>query len=343
MNLQILFCIDSSEVSAVRNKGIWTGIFASVGMMVLILDGQTALEGAQTGIELCLKTVVPSLFPFFFLSLLLTGALSGESFPLLRPLGRLLGIPQGAESVLISGFLGGYPAGAQAVAALHEAGRLRTRDAQRMLAFCNNAGPAFLFGMVSSMFSHPAAAWFLWGIHILSAMAVALILPAQQSGSVQPISRKVLSLSGTLQTSLKITGTVCGWVILFRVIIAFLNRWILWLFPSAVQVALMGLLELSNGCCALGTIPEPELRFILCSGMLAFGGACVAMQTHSVIGSLSIKSYYWGKLLQTIFSLFLSCAIVFRLWFPCVAAALLFAILVLKKQKNSSIPATVGV
>ena len=50
-----------------RKKQLWTGIAASMGMLVLILDGKTALEGARQGIELCLRTVVPSLFPFFLL------------------------------------------------------------------------------------------------------------------------------------------------------------------------------------------------------------------------------------------------------------------------------------
>ena len=47
-------------------------VFSSAGMLVLILDGKAALLGAQAGVELCLNTVIPSLFPFFVLSVLLT-------------------------------------------------------------------------------------------------------------------------------------------------------------------------------------------------------------------------------------------------------------------------------
>ena len=41
----------------------------SLGMLALILDGRTAIEGARQGIGLCLRTVIPSLFPFFVLSI----------------------------------------------------------------------------------------------------------------------------------------------------------------------------------------------------------------------------------------------------------------------------------
>ena len=67
-------------------------------MLALILDGRTAIDGARQGIELCLRTVIPSLFPFFVLSILLTSSLLGSSLAVLRPLGRLFGMPDGAES-----------------------------------------------------------------------------------------------------------------------------------------------------------------------------------------------------------------------------------------------------
>ena len=64
----------------------------------------------------------------------------------------------------------------------------------------------------------------------------------------------------------------------------------------------MGVLELANGCCALEQITDVNLRFAICSGMLAFGGICVTMQTVSVTGGLSLKQYFLGKMIQTAFS-----------------------------------------
>lgn len=321
---------------------LWTGVGASLGMLVLILDGKTALEGAQQGIDLCLRTVVPSLFPFFLLSILLTGAFLGSNLPVLRPLGRLFGIPGGAESILISAFLGGYPVGAQSVAAAYRAGQLDKSEAERMLAFCSNAGPAFLFGMAASLFPRKWMAWALWGIHFLSAFLVSRLFPGPET-AVRLESGKPVSLPAAMTASVRIMAAVCGWVILFRVLIAFLSRWILWLLPTAVQVAIMGMLELSNGCCALGAVPDISLRFVICSVILAFGGLCVSMQTMSVTKGLSLSRYFAGKLLQTVFSLILAAAVVWQLWAAAGGLTLFFLIFPEKIRKKGGNPLAAGV
>lgn len=326
-----------------NQKRLWTGIGASVGMLILILDGKTAMEGAQTGVDLCLKTVVPSLFPFFLLSILLTSSFSGTSLPLLRPLGRLCGIPKGAESILLSGFLGGYPVGAQSIAAAYKHGQLSKLDAERMLAFCNNAGPAFLFGMVASMFPRKWMAWALWGIHIVSAVLVSMILPANFSDPAKMSNTTEITLSKALHSSIAVMAAVCGWVVLFRVLISFLKRWLLWLLPIELQVAVTGLLELSNGCCELLCISDVSLRFLAASGILAFGGACVTMQTISVTSGLSLRNYLLGKVLQTVFSIVLSCILLYGTAIPAGLVFLMILLVKQKKQKKSSIPSAVGV
>lgn len=318
-------------------KQLWTGLVASIGMLVLILDSKTALTGAQQGVELCIRTVIPSLFPFFILSAMLTGSLIGTSSPLLRPLGRLFQLPKGAESLLVAAFLGGYPVGAQSVTQAWKRGQLSKQDAQRLLSFSSNAGPAFLFGMVGAMFSRKWMVWLLWAIHIFSAWLVSFLFPPDDAkahfGQEQDVS-----LTAALTASVKTMAQVCGWVVLFRVVITFLNRWILWLLPAPWQVALIGILELSNGCCELYAVANERLRFLICSGILAFGGLCVTMQTLSVTRGLSLRYYLAGKLLQTLFSVALSAAVLYQLWYLAVSILLVFLIIPRKTQKRYSIP-----
>ena len=281
---------------------------AALGMMLLILDSSTALQGAGEGIELCLRTVIPSLFPFFVLSSLLTGALCGSP-GILRPLCRLFGIPRGSEGILLTGFLGGYPIGAGSIGEAVRQGRLDAGDGARMMAFCNNPGPAFIFGIAGSMFDLPWTGWLLWAIQLTGALAVALMLPGKAEGSVKPKTSTPTSLPAALKGALHAIAGVCGWVVLFRVIIAFLDRWFFWLVPGPVRVVLCGLLELTNGCCMLTEIPNQGLRFIICSGLLSFGGLCVGMQTASVAHGVSLRWYLPGKLLHCLISTGLAAAV----------------------------------
>lgn len=290
-----------------NRKAVW-GICAAIGMAVLILDGKTATQGAVEGIRLCLETVIPSLFPFIILSGILTDAMFGTPLALLRPLGVWLKMPEGSESLLLCAFLGGYPAGAAAVSGAYRKGSLTKQSAERLLGFCNNAGPAFLFGMTARLFDRWEVPWILWGIHILSAFAAARLIPGTNRGAVQLVP-KTGSISAWIRSSLWIMGSICAWVVLFRIVMAYLERWILWILPTPWRVAVTGGLELTNGICSLPWVSDPCLRLILCSGLLAFGGLCVAMQTISVTAGLSLRKYALGKLIQTLISILLSALI----------------------------------
>lgn len=318
------------------------GVSAALGMLVLILDGQTAIRGASEGLELCIRTVIPSLFPFFLLSITLTGAVSGTGSPLLRPLSAIFGTPKGTEALLLTSFLGGYPVGAQCIARGYQNGQIDKTLAHRMLFFCNNAGPSFIFGIAALQFSSPLYGWLIWAIQLLSAAAVARSLPAYKNAAVRSRNPGNVSFTEALQSALRVMATVCGWVVIFRVILAFLDRWLFWLAPTNIQVLLTGLLELANGCCNLSRIENEGIRLILCSSMLSFGGLCVFMQTSSVLQGLSRRVYLTGKCLQTIYATALS---IILQWFlpgrsglhPVTLIGILLPLIpwYLRKMKNS--------
>lgn len=272
-------------------------------MLLLILDAKTALSGAKEGINLCLQAVLPSIFPFLIISQLLTGRLSGRSIPLLRPIGKLCGIPEGAESIFLLGLLGGYPVGAQSVSDAWKQGSISQKDAHRLLGFCSNAGPAFLFGMFGPLFSSDYIPWILWLIHIISALTVGMVLPGKAHSFCSLPGHTPDTLPKALERSIRIISVICGWVIAFRVILAILNRWLLWFIPLEYQVLLTGLLELSNGCHSLRAISCEATRFIISSVIISAGGLCVGMQTVTVTADLGTGKYFPGKILQSLLSI----------------------------------------
>ena len=198
--------------------------------------------------------------------------------------------------------------------------------------------------MISGLFEKTAAVFQLWGIHIFSAILVAFIHPC---GPCQEVSYEekggTVNISDTMKSAVGVMASVCGWVILFRVVINFLNRWIFHALPDTIRILLIGSLELTNGCCELSSIVQPELRFVLCSGFLAFGGICVVMQTASVLSGLPVRHYLAGKLRQTLFSLLLSAAVVLHMGIPVFLFLALLAVLIGKKQKRSGNLISVGV
>lgn len=296
-------------------KRYLAGIAAAIGMLVLILDGKTALAGGAEGVTLCIRTLIPSLFPFFLLSSLLTGSLSGRA-------------------LLLSGILGGYPVGAGNVAQAYRTGSVSRQEAERLVVLCNCAGPSFLFGVVGPILGSVRSAFLLWGIYLLSVTALWMILPKSRipAGTSHPVS-----VQDALFQSIRAMAGVCGWVILFRVFLAILDRWVLWLLPDWGRILVYGILELSNGCLALEQL-EPGLRFVLGAGMVSFGGLCVMLQTAGAARNISLGLYFPGKAFQAAVSTLLASFLVPGTISPVIQAGLvIFAVLcgaILRKIEN---------
>ena len=277
------------------------------GMLLLILDTRTAVSGAAAGIDLCIKTVIPSLLPFFLISNLLVSDLSGRKLPGLRWLSHILRTPPGTEYIFLAGLLGGYPTGAAMIADSCRRGSLSVKDGNRMIRFCSNAGPAFIFGIGACLFQKAWLCWAAWLITVLSAVMAAVLTPGQAQSGMQTGQTEPMSVTAAMKRSLITMGLVCGWVILFRVFLAFADRWILWLLDKKQLSIVYGIFELSNGCCSLTQIENTGMRFTMFVTFICFGGLCVALQTISLLDGSGLRpmNYLAGKLMQASVSLFL--------------------------------------
>ena len=173
----------------------------------------------------------------------------------------------------------------------------------------------------------------MWFIHLCSAAMTALVIPEELSHQSAISSFPQKHKTEIILSAAKAMCLVCCWVVLFRILISFLKAWFLWILPVWMQVLLMGVLELVNGCCALMLITDTRLRFVLCSCMLAFGGVCVLLQTISVTEGLSVQGYVKGKIMQTLFSLLLSCTAILQRGFF-LAGVIPVLIMILRKKQN---------
>ena len=298
-----------------KQRRILPAALCSAGIMFLILDSKTAFQGAVDGIGLCTSVIVPSLLPFFLLCPILSSICIGAKSRILNALEKLCGMPRGSGSLFLIGMIGGYPTGASTIHGAYKSGSLNRNDAERMMGFCCNAGPGFLFGVLGSVFERMELLWIIWGTHLLSAVLVAVLLPRRNANPSSIPLRDTLPFTAALNLAIRNIASVCGWVILMRILISFCKRWFLWLLSEEVQVLIVGLMELTNGCCDLYSVSIPHLQYMLANVFLSFGGVCVFLQTVSVTPGLGTGMYFPGKILQALISLGIS-AIIQPLLFP---------------------------
>lgn len=319
-----------------RWASVIPALFSFFGILALILDAKTAVSSAAEGLQLCLQTVVPSLFPFLVAARLFLR--SGAAQWCTRAVGPIMepifGLPPQGASALVLGMLSGYPVGAQTAASLYASGQLTKEETERLLGFCSNAGPAFIFGMVGGLFGSGKVAAVLFGVHIVSALLTGLVLRPKGPAVTTPRRKAALEsstgldLPSAMTGAIKTMGLICGYIILFQVIAAFLEQALgTWLAP-AVKIGMAGLLELSGGCSLLPQLEAAGLRYCMASGFLAFGGLCVWLQTKSVLAPyrLTGRCYLPGKILQGTIAVLLTWGIqvLFPSWLPRVLTAAAF-------------------
>lgn len=303
-------------------KGALTGLGLLVWAAALVCKGSESAQAAREGLALCGRVIVPNLFPFFVLSSLavslgLAQGLGRLLAPLMEPLFHVSGAGGAALAV---GLLAGYPAGARSVRELYEARSLNKEEAERLLGFCNNCGPAFLMGAAGSgVFGSPSAGLVLLTCHWLGALCVGVLLgrlaPAKSGRTAIPDIRSVsfsAAFTGAVASALSATLNVCAYVVLFQMLAALLRQWGILGGCAAMldrlglgcgEAVAAGLLELSGGVTALAGAPL-RAGMTAASFLMGFGGLSVLCQTLSALegSGLDLRWALRGKVLHGVFS-----------------------------------------
>ncbi len=148
-------------------------------VFAIVFNAEESFDAALAGIKLFINIVFPSLFPFFVTTELLTNlgfvhAISVILEPIMRP---IFNLPGSGSFPFAMGIISGYPIGAKATVNLRQKNMCTKSEGERLLAFCNNSGPLFIFGAVAvGMFHNSSLGLLLYTAHILSSLTVGLCL-----------------------------------------------------------------------------------------------------------------------------------------------------------------------
>ncbi len=258
--------------------------------------------GAASGVSYCLYTLIPSLFPFMALSsFTIHSGLSNTIGKLLRPVIRFLFyLPGGAGSVIIMSMVGGYPVGARGCMSLLEQGVVTKQQAQRMLYFCVNAGPAFIISVVGgALLQSPRLGLLLFFSQIFAMLFIGAALGIaarlrKESCNTVPAAEQRRCPSPLVASALdacKGLMNMSAFVILFSALLSLLRaagiaqgicQLLLRLhIPAPAAASLLSLLtEITGGCADSAVLhtPIPLLAF-----GLGFGGFCVHFQIFAAV------------------------------------------------------------
>lgn len=291
-------------------------LFLGIFILLILSHSDLSLYYAFHGLTLWYGKMVPTLLPFMILSsIVVRMGIADRMMLVLHPfIGPLFRIRRSASFCLFIGFLCGFPMGAKCAAQLYQKGEISKKEAEYLLAFCNNLSPVYMVGFALPLLCLenkilPVLLGF-YGIPLIYGIllrhTIYKTIPYQKPQEINRILPQDTfwkALHGSVRDGIESITTLCGYMMLFNLLNLFVHLWDATLLPYISPV-----LEVTGGLSLLSDkIPVYGLI------ALSFGGLCCYAQTYSVIcdTDLSFGDYCKHKILQTMLS-----AIYFLFFFP---------------------------
>lgn len=292
---------------------------------MLLIFPDICLSGVNTGIHLCLTALMPSIFPFVLISNIIM------QLGVVQTIGRLL-YPimhfffhtslYGGYAVFM-GFFCGYPMGAKVTNDLLEQHLISEQEANRIICFSNNTSPGYIQNYLLITLLGLTQQKILFILLYYIPIVVFGILSGRTANhknntSEAPAFNKSLDTPGqpntfsikTLDTcileSFKTMIKLCGYLIIFSILSAFIYQKLPICLPFKYFLA--ALCEITTGSYYISeSAYSLPIKTICCIAATSFGGFSTLMQTRSVCTNknISLKKYISARLLLSVCTILL--------------------------------------
>ncbi|HPG92483.1 MAG TPA: hypothetical protein PK675_03650 [Clostridia bacterium] len=240
------------------------------------------------GLAVWSNSVLPSLFPFLFLSNLLVNSGCLDNLGKKNGLNqKLFNAPPQTTSVFVLSMLCGYPVGAKTIAEMYEKRSLSSSEScYKLTTLCSCASPIYAIGTVGINFLKSFKAGIILYVslflgQILCGLVFRKKFLSKNDSIALPADRKI-NFGESMYSAVTSILTVGGYIALFYMLCEMISNVLTVILPMnavfGVTLSVIGLLEMTNGCYAFAGCFPLQLATILCSFALSFGGFCVFLQ-----------------------------------------------------------------
>ena len=229
-------------------------LFLPLLMGWMLLRPATAMDAAGAACRLFVQSVLPGLFPYMVLSLMLLSRMPTRMPPWL---------------MMLMGWCGGSPTGARLMA------QWDVTD-KRLAISCATMSPMFLLGTLGSWLRSPAAGVCILLSVVAGGYLTGLMVPTRpQTAEGQP--SMPLTLGQAIDAASRTMLLVCGTMVMFRGFTALAAEAL-----PGLALPLSTVLEVTTGAKMLAELPLPlPLRAALMAGATGMGGAALMMQNRA--------------------------------------------------------------
>ena len=300
------------------------------------------MKGVSNALNVCAQNVIPSLFPFLFLSSFISksGIIKFKGRFMSSAFKKLFGAESECLGVILLSALGGFPVGAKTAESFLDSGNISERTAKRLVLSCANPSPSFAISAVGfSLFSSKRLGLIIYASVVISNLIIFVLsryifdrnasVNRNQAEKDTEISSSFVSAGKTASDSMI---SICTYVILFSCFCEIIRVFI----ASEEAIAFIcSVFEVTSGTvllASLGNVP-------LIAGVIGWGGISVLCQ---ILGTakrvkLNIKLLFASRALSAFLSV-LICDILMRI-FPTATGVIKISesVNIISNEKNIAV------
>ncbi len=280
----------------VLSKYMTLSFFAFFTAALVLKFPSEAGEGIVSGINLCLYTLIPSLYPFMLISNFCAeaGILPGDNKVVDFIMKKLFALPGKCAAVILFSLVGGLPVGVKMAQTLFQKGMITEKQGKRLMLFCVNPGPAFVISYVgNSLYKSEKTGLILYVSIIISSLILGVlsrfIFPNE---AVSKISESVhyescgTALKNSVTKSSRNLFEISSWVIAFCCVLVLVEKII---SNQGMLFISRCLLEITTGCKnAASALSVPAV-----AGVIGFSGVCAHFQLWTSFTSVNLSYKYF--------------------------------------------------
>lgn len=263
-------------------------------------------HSVKSGLLLCTNVIIPSVFPFIILSDLLFRLVDFSSLNFLgAAFEKIFKINRAGLSALVLGILCGFPLGVKVSIDLYNSGKISKNEAERLIGFSNNTGPAFLIsGIGIGLRKNIADGIILYTVMVISSIIVGWIFSIfaseeSMSGSYTEDTTEGFSFTSSIKSAGINTLYICSYLTFFACFCGLLRKL---LKESYIYLSIICWLEVGSATSILSKtkLLTPIASLSLSAFSVGFSGLSVHMQALSFLygTNLRTRKYFIMKTTQ---------------------------------------------
>lgn len=283
----------------------------------LIVNKMLIFDTISFSLDIWVKTLIPSLFPFFIISDILISYEVVKYIPkgIRNFFKKLFNVSDSGLAVFLLSLLSGFPSNARNARTLYDNNLISSEEASYVLLFTHYSNPLFILGTVAVFFlGNEKLGIIILLAHVASNIGLGIMFRNLNQPTVidYSIEKKKSQNFGTvfikaIKKAIDTLLTILGIFSCFLVIAAIIVEEVK--LNSYDTVLLKSLLEITMGIKELGTLGISDLYKVVISTMvISFGGLSIHMQVISqlVDSKISYKYFLIGRIIQPVIAGFLA-------------------------------------